>query len=168
MPPVSNISRFNRLPVSCVALIFCALAISGCGSSAESHEDEHDHEHEHLEHFVPAHKPKHFSDLVEQLALRVPQLQDGSQPGASGGNGHATALQEFSEIIGWIPKLAADSELLKADFESAVATGNKLVAVYAETLGPQKTKPFDAATFEPLIVELRKLAPKSQDRKDQM
>ena len=92
----------------------------------------------------------------------------GSGSDSDSGGGHATALQEFSDIVGWIPELAADSELMKADFESAVATGNKLTAAFAETLGPQSTKPFDAATIEPLIEELRKLVPQSQDRKDRM
>ena len=181
MPDFSTNNHCHFLPWCCIALISCAISLSGCGSSAESHEDEHHDEHhdEHLEHFVPAHKPNTFADLVDQLAKRAPQLEEANQPGDSlsgsdslsdsdSGGGHATALQEFSDIVGWIPELAADSELMKADFESAVATGNKLTAAFAETLGPQSTKPFDAATIEPLIEELRKLVPQSQDRKDRM
>ena len=142
-----------------------SVGIVGCGSVDESH-DEHDDEyaeHEHLEHFVPAHKPKDFVDLVEQLALRFHQLDS-----TDAGDEPRTARQELADIIGWIPELAADSELKKADFESAVATGNKLVAVFTETLGAKKTKPFDAVTFKPFIEELRKLAPQSRDRKEQM
>jgi len=162
----SSNKRCHYLPWCSVVLICCSLTLSGCGSSAESHEDEHDDEH--LEHFIPAHKPNSFGDLVEQLALRVPRLTEGGQPTGGSDGGHATALQEFSDIIGWIPELAADSELMRADFESAVATGNRLTEAFAEALGPRKTKVFDAAAFEPLINELRKLVPKSQDRKEQM
>lgn len=145
-----------------MVLICCALTLSGCGSPGESHKGEH------LEHFVPAHKPSSFGDLVDQLALRAPQLAAGDQPSDGSDEGHATALQEFSDIIGWIPELAADSELMRADFESAVVTGKKLATAFTETMGPQKTTAVDMTTFEPLIDELRKLVPKSQDRKEQM
>ena len=161
MPDFSTNNSSDFLPWCCIAFISCAVSIAGCGTSAESHEDEH---HDgHLEHFVPAHKPKTFTDLVDQLALRAPTLNDASQPN-DGDASLPTGLQEFSDIIGWIPELAADSELLKADFESAVAAGNKLAAAFAETLGPQSTKQFVPASIEPLIEEFRKLIPKSQDR----
>ena len=138
------------------------LSLCGCGSSTESHEEEH------LEHFVPAHKPGDFGDLVEQLALRVPRLAEGSQSSDVSDEDRVTALLELSDIISWIPELAADSELLKADFESAVATGNKLKAAFPEKPGHPKATAIDVATFEPLIDELRRLVPKSQDRKEQM
>jgi hypothetical protein len=104
---------------------------------------------------------------VDQLELRAPKLNEASQSN-DGDKARATALQEFSDIIGWIPELAADSELLRADFETAVATGNKLTNAFSETLGPQKTKPFDATRFQPFIEDLRTLVPKSQDRKERL
>ena len=165
MPGFSTNNRSDFLPWCCIAIISCAVSIAGCGTSAESHEDEHHDEH--LEHFVPAHKPKSFTDLVDQLALRAPKLNDASQP-SDGEASQPTGLQEFSDIIGWIPELAADSELTKPDFESAVAAGNKLATVFAETLGPKKTKSFEAETIEPLIEELRTLVPKSQDQKERI
>lgn len=143
-----------------IALLCCAMGIVGCGEAKESPDDEH------LEHFVPAHKPKDFGELVEQLALRVSQLASAASPG--GDDDHAMAMQEMSDIIGWIPELAADSELIKADFESAVATGNKLSAVYSEKVGSTNAKAVDVAEFEPLIEELRKLVPKSQAQKERM
>ena len=72
--------------------------------------------------------------------MRAPRLAEGGQPSGGSDEDRVTALQELSDIIGWIPELAADSELMKADFESAVATGNKLTTAFAETPGPQKTK----------------------------
>ena len=143
-----------------IALLCCAMGIVGCGEAKQSPDDEH------LEHFVPAHKPKDFGELVEQLALRVPQWASAASPG--GDDDHAMAVQEMSDIIGWIPELAADSELIKADFESAVATGNKLSAVYSERIGSTNAKAIDVAEFEPLIEELRKLVPKSQAEKERM
>ena len=143
-----------------IALLCCAMGIVGCGEAKESPDDEH------LEHFVPAHKPKDFGELVEQLALRVPPLASAASPG--GDDDHAMAVQEMSDIIGWIPELAADSELIKADFESAVATGNRLSAVYLAGIGSTNAKAVDVAEFEPLIEELRKLVPKSQAQKERM
>ena len=165
MPDFLTNKRLNSLPWCCITLISCTLTLSGCGSSAESHEDEHHSEH--LEHFVPAHKPATFADLVDQLALRTQKLCETSRS-SNGGGEQQTAMQEFSDIIGWIPELAADSELMKADFESVVATGNSITVVFAETLRTQQTKSFDAATIEPHIEELRKLVPLSQNQKDQM
>ncbi len=143
-----------------IGLLCCAMCFAGCGEAKESHDDEH------LEHFLPAHKPKDFSELVEQLAWRVSQLASPTSPGAD--DNHARSVQEMSDIIGWIPELAADSELIKADFESAVATGNKLSAVYSERIGSTNAKAVDVAEFEPLIEELRKLVPKSQAQKERM
>ena len=162
--PTNHWFRLQRFRFKSMLLICGALTLSGCGPSAESHEDEH----EQLEHFFPAHKPHSSGELVEQLALRTRQLAAGDQPSDGSDEVHATALQEFSDIIGWIPELAADSELMKADFESAVATGKKLTTAFAETMGPQKTKAVDMATLERLIDELRKLVPKSQAQKERM
>ena len=162
--PTNHWFRLQRFRFKSMLLICGALTLSGCGPSAESHEDEH----EQLEHFFPAHKPHSSGELVEQLALRTRQLAAGDPPSDGSDEGHATALQELSDIIGWIPELAADSELMKADFESAVATGKKLTTAFAETMGPQKTKAVDMATFERLIDELRKLVTKSQAQKERM
>ena len=114
MPALSAKTHIHDLPWCCIAFISCVFTLSGCGSSTESHADEHHDEH--LEHFVPSHKPKTFTDLVDQLALRTPKLNEAGQPN-DGDKSRATALQEFSDIIGWIPELAADSALMRADFE---------------------------------------------------
>ena len=163
MPGFSTNKRFNHFPVCCVALLCFALTVSGCGSSAESHEDEHDHDHEHLEHFVPAHKPKDFAELVDQLAIRFPQL--GSTDAS---DNRANARQELADIIGWIPELAADSELKKADFEIAVAIVSRFSKAFDATATAAKATSVNPAVFEPLLEELRQLVPKSQVQADQM
>ena len=169
MPGFSTNKRFNHFPVCCVALLCFALTVSGCGSSAESHDHEHDHEHEHehehehLEHFVPAHKPKDFAELVDQLAVRFPQL--GS---TDAGAGHDAARKELADIIDWIPELAADSELKKADFETAVATVTGFANALKETATATKAASVDPPDFESLIEELRQLVPKSQVQAEQM
>jgi hypothetical protein len=164
---MNNISKQRSRSQARTALSYIMLAclvgiIAGCGSSAESHDDDH------LEHFVPAHKPKDFEDLVHQLALRVSQLAEDGQPSGGHDQQRAAAIQEFTDIIGWIPELAADSELLKADFEAAVATGNKLNAAFLESRKREKAGSVDMTTMAPLIDELRTLVPQSQPRKEQM
>jgi len=182
MPDFSKNNRLRSLHWCCIALIGCAILLSGCGSSEEAHdlhddehaghehaEDEHA-DHEHLEHFVPTHKPNDFEEMVDQLALRFPQLALTSKLTSTTGTGdkRSTARQELADIIGWIPELAADSELKKADFESAVATANKLSKFFQESASSAKATSVDPAAFEPLIEELRPLVPKSQARSERM
>lgn len=150
--------------------VLCCIISFGCGSADEArdahHDDHHGQEHddhEQLEHFVPAHKPKDFEQLVEQLAVRFSQLSSASATNASDKSA-TTALQELADIIGWIPELAADSELRRSDFESAVAAANKLANVFNETAASADAKPVAAAGFEPMIEQLRQLVPKSQSQ----
>lgn len=158
-----NIHFRNRWLV--LTVLLSSVVTIGCGSSHEGH-DEHGEEHadhEHLEHFVPAHKPKDFAELVDQLALRFPKL--GS---TDTGDEHRTARQELADIIGWIPELAADSELKKADFETAVATVTRFSKALEETATATKATSVDPPVFESLIEELRQLVPKSQVQADPM
>lgn len=105
-------------------------------------------------------------DKVDQIALRIPQLVLASE--AANESEKRTTGQKLSDIIGWIPELAADSELMKADFDSAVAAANKLSKVWAECVASTDTPHSDAAAFEPLIEELRQLVPKSQEKREPM
>ena len=149
------------------AMLICVIT-TGCGSSEDDlhHDDHNEHDdHEHLEHFVPAHKPKDFAELVDQLALRLPQLATTTDGGSESAT---TSRRELADIIGWIPELAADSELKKSGFESAVATANKLAKILEGTAAGANTKTVDVAVYEPMIKELRQLIPESQFQAEQM
>ena len=156
--------------VTCTVLEYKALArwsawltaasllfiIAGCGGgngSANGHGDD-----EHLEHFVPPHKPADFAALVQQLELRIPEL--AGKWSDDGRVKNAAAVQELTDIFGWIPELAADSELRKTDFEHATAAGVRLHELVQQSFGPQ-SKAHDSAKFEPLIEELQVLVPKA-------
>lgn len=128
----------------------------GCGGGSGS-ANEHGND-EQLEHFVPPHKPANFAVLIEQLELRIPQLAGKSSTDDRVKN--STAVQELSDIFGWIPELAADSELCKADFEHATAAGVRLQELVQQSFGPQ-SKAQDLAKFEPLLEELRVLVAKA-------
>jgi hypothetical protein len=105
-------------------LMACCLSLpAGCSRATGVGEED-----EHLEHYIPPHKPQNFRELVEQLSKRVTRLAGATDPSAA-------ELQELRDIIDWIPELAADSELLKADWELAERTGKELQQSYLECFG---------------------------------
>lgn len=110
--------------ILCAAVIVGAVA--GCAGS-----DNPESEDDHLEHFIPAHKPHSFEELVTELSERGTALRDGSVSADS------TAVTELNDIIGWLPELAADSELRKSDWERAVVASEKLQALWQERFGPR-------------------------------
>lgn len=146
-----------------MAWVGLAVAISGCGSSDEHAKDEHS-EDEHLEHFVPAHKPADYAAMVEQLEKRIGQQSSSSVSGegASAADHSATARQELIDIIGWIPELAADSELRKQEFETAVSAGAGLSIALGFERPTEGTKTVDQSSIPKLLDELKALVSKSQ------
>jgi len=97
------------LVVCLFALVGCSSASTGsqdAGSSQSSHAEEGDDDHAH--HVIPDHKPETFPEAVEQLEERT-------SPQASR---DATSIQELKDIIGWLPELAAQTDLPRADWEA--------------------------------------------------
>ncbi len=115
-----RILRIQSL-MAALLLTLCMISNIGCG----------DGEEQHLEHFIPAHKPKSFGELVEQIFARVEAAASAES------DVDATVLKELKDIIEWIPELAADSDLRKADWEHAVAIGVRLQALWTTCFGPQ-------------------------------
>jgi hypothetical protein len=148
------------LPLMVVAVL--SLAVIGCGSKDDHHEDHHDDHH--LEHFVPAHKPADYGALVDQLEKRIAGQSPaaGSVEGTKNPAQSATARQELIDIIGWIPELAADSELRKKDFEAAVAAGTRLSIALGFVKQTDGSSPVDASMIPELLDELKALVSKSQ------
>ncbi|MEY3459413.1 MAG: hypothetical protein RL215_2570 [Planctomycetota bacterium] len=97
---------------------------SGDGSVAQRVVDEpgsHDHVHDHGHH-RPRHKPRSFDLLPGSLLRRLPEDGDVSRLSRR-------RMRELQEIVGWIPELAADSELKRSGFEQAVACQEDLQVV---------------------------------------
>ena len=141
-----------------MAWVGLSLVIVGCGSSDDHHEDEH------LEHFVPAHKPADYSALVEQLEKRIAQQSQpsGSGEGSAEAAQSATARQELIDIIGWIPELAADSELRKQEFATAVSAGAGLNIALGFEKPAEGTTAVDQSSIPKFLDELKALVSKSQ------
>lgn len=112
-----------------IIFTFLLPSLCGCGGSemADANDDDH-----HLEHFVPHHKPVNFAAAVHEIEHRAKHLSDHV------GHGHANEADEFQElldIVGWIPELAADSDLNESDWNKA----NSAATTSAANLLAQKS-----------------------------
>lgn len=151
------------IPTSLARILQCCcllMFLTGCASHDEGAHD--DHEDEHLTHFVPAHKPASFGELVDQLATRIPEL--GESWPAKDATQTQTRRQELSDVIGWIPELAADSELRKADFETAVSAGKTLQAEFDKQFATGNMAQPNLQPFETALESLRGLKENSKER----
>ncbi len=92
-------SNFYRLVAWLIP--WSLLVFSGCGGSdppATLHDAEHS---------MPAHWPLDLLDAREKLLERVKRLRDAN----ANLEERATADKQLVEIIGWIPEVAADTDL---------------------------------------------------------
>jgi len=99
-------------------------------------------------------------ELEKRISKQLPPTGSGEEvkdPAQS-----ATARQELIDIIGWIPELAADSELRKKDFEAAVAAGTRLSIALGFVKQTDGSSPVDASMIPELLDELKALVSKSQ------
>ena len=79
-------------------LLASLVPLAGCGQSAGETGDVYvDHAHEHR----PAHHPRSFPAAVAGVRVRLPSIAKGRTRSAA----------EAAEIVGWMPELAADSDL---------------------------------------------------------
>lgn len=152
-------SRRRLHPLMRATLALIILAGLGCSkevsSEAEAHDDvhshKHEHDHDHEHHHVPDHKPENFSMLVTSLDERL----------------HASEIDEHDwdeiiDIVRWIPELAADSDLRRKDFESALHISEILMAEL-QPLTKQKPAPI-SKKVEDAIGALKDLATRSDLR----
>lgn len=96
------------------------------GETAAAKNQQHDHDHEHHHHVRPAHKPDNIHELPTELRRMLMADESGAvRPSRR-------RQQQLREIVGWIPELAADSDLRRAGFDSAVAQQPKLLQVLDE------------------------------------
>lgn len=73
-----------------------------------------------LEHHVPPHKPAHFVAAVAELDLRLQRLAAGQE------SDPATAWSELLDVVSWLPGLAADTDLRKADWDQVAQISQSL------------------------------------------
>lgn len=122
--------------------VLCA-APAGC-SGPESEEDHH------LEHVIPEHKPDGFADAVRELERRWTSL-DGSPADAD-------ALQELADIVDWLPELAADSDLKRAQWEQVQQMTQQLSGIIGR-LHTGTATAADHAAWTQAVAGLQHLVP---------
>lgn len=93
----------------------------GCGSVERSDGDVYDHEE------IPAHKPRHYVEAVGTLEALVngPDLADSE-------------MMVLADLIGWLPELAAESDLTEESWLEIASTAHEaelLLSLYDK--GPQ-------------------------------
>lgn len=131
-----SISRnhFHSLLVLCCGAL---VALTGCsrseGLSAESQPlsvrdtyEEHDHD-------TPAHFPESFPAAVDDLARRHDELTSALV--AQVGKIEPESFRELRDIAGWLPRLAADSDLSETEWLPVNSAATRIQAAY-EALSP--------------------------------
>jgi hypothetical protein len=126
--------RFRIMFVLCCGVL---VALAGCsrsdGLSAESQPlsvrdtyEEHDHD-------TPAHFPESFPAAVDDLARRHDELTSALV--AQVGKVESERFRELRDIAGWLPRLAADSDLSETEWLPVNSAATRIQAAY-ETLSP--------------------------------
>jgi hypothetical protein len=111
-----------------LAVLVCALGASGCmrseaSSSAPDEAGEQSAYTAH-EHHTPAHKPHDLPGALQSLRGRCAALvKHRSQKETPQ---FAKELQEALDIAGWLPELAADSDLGRAEWDRVNEAGKRL------------------------------------------
>jgi len=96
------------------ALVLVVLLFAGCAD--EQRESLHESGH-----FVADHWPTSLADAATKIDVRLAALRKGEDNDAYG---------ELTDIIGWVPEIAADSDLSEADWipihDASRAMSNRL------------------------------------------
>jgi len=120
------------------ALMLFAMLFAGC--SNEQRESLHE-----TDHFVAEHWPTSLADAAAKIEARVVTLKKGK---------NEKAFDELSDIVGWVPEIAADSELTEEDWipihHASDALSSKLVGGI-DSAGSEKLA--EVESFHRLLVE---------------
>lgn len=88
-------------------LVLVIIGMTGCLQSPQ----------EAAEHHTPAHKPATFPAAVDRLLVLHEEVVDGDTSGAE-----LDPLSESTDLVRWLPELAADSDLAEEPWNRVAAT----------------------------------------------
>jgi|LakMenEpi03Aug12_release.lakeMendotaPanAssembly.Ray.scaffolds.fasta_scaffold01774_20 hypothetical protein len=94
--------KYFQLPLSLLLLSLLA----GCAAEKESEEEE--------AHHIPAHTPADFEKALSRIETLTNHLRDGSE--LADKPLEVTPQEELRDLVRWLPKLAAESDLNEADW----------------------------------------------------
>ena len=122
------------------------------------HEDHDHHDDPHSHHGQPKHYPHTFAEAVQQLSRRYRSLIAHKSSADTHIQEH---IAELKDIIRWLPELAGDSELRKADWERTrdIASELELLSQSWTTLDEVRAR---RENYHQLVEELVPLAKKSR------
>jgi hypothetical protein len=110
-------------------------------------------------HGIPPHKPTSFADAVTQLNQRHQQLLE-----APNGEHTQEQFQQLSDIVRWLPELAAETDLPRADWEAVQRLTRQLEQELAGwQLGGSVRPPADVARFHEQAGELDRLVVRARE-----
>lgn len=139
-PPRNVVSRIGR-PGALLRLLALAVLLSlpGCGAGGTNSEEDHG------KHVDPPHKPATFAMAVQEVEHRFDEL---ARPLAS--DIRTNRLVELDDILRWLPQMAGDTDLRRADWDEVNGLTARLVAL-------RTAQPADATFASSLVNQVRPL-----------
>jgi hypothetical protein len=126
---VAHIPKRHRdRPTGLLAIVVVLLFQAGCGGSQRWDEVDVAQPQAPVGHVIPAHKPKNFPDAVRRL--RALDEEIGRAPA------DAKSLAMATDIAGWLPEIAAESDMPEAPWREVDQLSSTLVTEYR---APHKT-----------------------------
>jgi hypothetical protein len=142
----------NQLPFLSMRLLVglsMLACVLGCGESKKSlHE---------MDHVTPAHWPTDLSDAANKLSERLKSVQANS---AEANQEARVALKELTDLVGWVPEVAADTDLAESDWVKLFEASE---SVRKQLLGAKDIKASLAEEIDKLcslLVQSQSLIPK--------
>ncbi len=136
-----------------VAIFALLLAPAGCGGSRAWDEVDVDQPQAHSGHVIPAHKPKNFPDAVRRLKALDEEI--GRAPADE------KALAMAADIAGWLPEVAAESDMPEGPWLEVDRLSSILITEYR---APHRTTDVGAGSTRstgPIIAALETILAKS-------
>lgn len=122
----------------CLALMLMSMMFVGC--SNEQRESLHENDH-----FVAEHWPSSLADAAAKIEARVVMLKEEE---------NEQAMNELFDIVGWVPEIAADSELTEEDWipihHASDALSSKLAKGVVSASGDSMA---EVESFHRLLIE---------------
>lgn len=129
------------------------LLLGGCAFRPSTEDDR-------LEHHASPHRPGSFPAAVEELDRRFPDLAAKQSLDVA----RDPSAAELADIVRWLPELAADSDLRRADWEAANRRAQELEKLLPGWLAAKPAEKQEAMTaIRSSLGELRQLADRSDD-----
>jgi hypothetical protein len=143
------------------------LAAAGCtgggGETSAAEEGGRSTYSEH-EHHTPEHKPASLPRAVRELRRRHAELvEHRSRNQAAERSGE---LQQVLDIVGWLPELAADSDLRKSDWDTVNESSKRLEGLFAASNATDASAGEAARLIEQELAALQELVERERERFD--